>query len=460
MTPVVRSFVSIPAGVVAHAARPLHVLTFARHGDLVLRPRRRRLGARRELGGASTTPSATSTTRSSRSSWRGRWRTLMLAATTAPASDWRSSSPVRRSRSSTSRRSTRRSSPSCGERFDEVARVRQLHPRARTSRPSRRRPPPTSACRETVGVANGTDALVLVLDALGIGPGDEVICPAFTFYATAEAIARVGATPVFADIDPATLNLDPADVAARITPRTKAIMPVHLFGRPAPLGELADSGMPLIEDAAQAFGAPRASRTTGIASTFSFYPDEEPLRARRRRPRRLHATTELAERIRHAALPRLARQEDVRARRLQLAPRRAPGGGAAALPRELDGWNAAAPRGRRALRASSGSASSSSCRPTSPGHVYHLYVVPLARARPHRRRAARGRDRPRDLLRRRRSTCSRRSLPRLRARARCPRPSAPPRENLALPLWAGITRRAAGARRRGRPLRRLGYERR
>src|SRR5438046_8988979 len=86
----------------------------------------------------------------------------------------------------------------------------------------------------TVGVANGTDALVLALDALGIGPGDEVVCPAFTFYATAEAIVRRGATPVFADIDPQTLNLDPDDVGRRITERTTAIMPVHLFGRPAP----------------------------------------------------------------------------------------------------------------------------------------------------------------------------------------------------------------------------------
>jgi len=122
-----------------------------------------------------------------------------------------------------------------------------------------------------VGVANGTDALVLVLEALGIGRGDEVICPAFTFYATAEAIARVGATPVFADIDPVTLNLDPEDVAARITPRTKAIMPVHLFGRPAPLADLLELGLPLIEDAAQAFGAEGVAQT-GICSTFSFFP--------------------------------------------------------------------------------------------------------------------------------------------------------------------------------------------
>lgn len=125
-------------------------------------------------------------------------------------------------------------------------------------------------CGETIGVANGTDAIVLVLDALEIGPGDEVICPSFTFYATAESIARRGATPVFADIDPATLNLDPADVADRITPRTKAIMPVHLFGRPAPLAELAELGLPLIEDAAQAFGAPGIA--SSVASTFSFYP--------------------------------------------------------------------------------------------------------------------------------------------------------------------------------------------
>src|SRR5215208_7442322 len=103
-----------------------------------------------------------------------------------------------------------------------------------------------------------------------IGPGDEVICPAFTFYATAEAIARRGATPVFADIDPATLNVDPEDVAARITARTKALMPVHLFGRPAPLAELAELGLPIVEDAAQAFGAPRIA--TSVASTFSFYP--------------------------------------------------------------------------------------------------------------------------------------------------------------------------------------------
>jgi dTDP-4-amino-4,6-dideoxygalactose transaminase len=123
---------------------------------------------------------------------------------------------------------------------------------------------------EAVGVGNGTDALVLVLNALEIAAGDEVICPAFTFYATAEAIARAGATPVFADIDPLTMNLDVEDVQRKITPRTKALMPVHLFGRPAPIAQLRELGLPIIEDAAQAFGSPEIA--TEIASTFSFYP--------------------------------------------------------------------------------------------------------------------------------------------------------------------------------------------
>jgi len=124
----------------------------------------------------------------------------------------------------------------------------------------------------TVGVANGTDALVIVLDALGIGAGDEVVCPAFTFFATAEAVAQRGATPVFADIDPATLNLDAADVERKLTPRTKAIVAVHLFGRPAAIEELARFGVPVVEDAAQAFGSPGIA--TSRASTFSFFPSK------------------------------------------------------------------------------------------------------------------------------------------------------------------------------------------
>ncbi|HET7352532.1 MAG TPA: DegT/DnrJ/EryC1/StrS family aminotransferase [Gaiellaceae bacterium] len=125
--------------------------------------------------------------------------------------------------------------------------------------------------QRTIGVANGTDAIVLALDALGIGPGDEVICPAFTFYATAESIARRGATPVFADIDPGTLNLDVEDAAARVTDRTRAIIPVHLFGRLMNVRPLLELGIPVVEDAAQAFGAPRVAQV-GAISTFSFFP--------------------------------------------------------------------------------------------------------------------------------------------------------------------------------------------
>src|SRR5881227_3828229 len=99
----------------------------------------------------------------------------------------------------------------------------------------------------SVGVANGTDALVLVLDALGVGPGDEVICPAFTFYATAESIVRRGATPVFAEVDPVTLNLDVEDVAAKVTDRTKAIVPVHLFGRVMDVRPLVELGVDVLE---------------------------------------------------------------------------------------------------------------------------------------------------------------------------------------------------------------------
>jgi dTDP-4-amino-4,6-dideoxygalactose transaminase len=125
---------------------------------------------------------------------------------------------------------------------------------------------------DCVSCANGTDALVLALDALGVGPGDEVICPSFTFFATAEAIARRGATPVFAEIDPVTLNLDPADVAARVTAQTKALVPVHLFGRPAQIDELQAIELPVIEDAAQAFGA--SGIGSSVLSTISFFPSK------------------------------------------------------------------------------------------------------------------------------------------------------------------------------------------
>ena len=133
--------------------------------------------------------------------------------------------------------------------------------------------------RHAIGVSSGTDALLLALMALGIGEGDEVLCPAFTFFATAGSIARSGATPVFVDVDERTFNIDVQDAAARITKRTKAIMPVHLFGQAADMAavkSLADEhGLLVIEDAAQAFGARYCGRSVGSLGhfgAFSFYP--------------------------------------------------------------------------------------------------------------------------------------------------------------------------------------------
>jgi dTDP-4-amino-4,6-dideoxygalactose transaminase len=130
-----------------------------------------------------------------------------------------------------------------------------------------------------VGVANGTDGLTLALRALGIGEGDEVITSPFTFYATAEAIVQAGATPVFVDIQPDTLNLEPRQIVGSVTPRTKAIMPIDLFGLPADADEIAavagEHGVAVVEDACQAWGATYKGRRTGSfgdASVFSFFP--------------------------------------------------------------------------------------------------------------------------------------------------------------------------------------------
>jgi dTDP-4-amino-4,6-dideoxygalactose transaminase len=130
-----------------------------------------------------------------------------------------------------------------------------------------------------IAVNSGTDALLLSLMALGIGAGDEVITPPFTFVATVETVALLGATPVFADIDPTTFNLDPVKVAEKITPRTKAILPVHLFGQMADmtaLTELAEKrGLAIIGDAAQAIGCAHHGKQVGewsLLTTLSFYP--------------------------------------------------------------------------------------------------------------------------------------------------------------------------------------------
>jgi dTDP-3-amino-3,4,6-trideoxy-alpha-D-glucose transaminase len=126
-----------------------------------------------------------------------------------------------------------------------------------------------------IAVANGTDALTIALRALGVGPGDEVVMPSFTFYATAEAAIVAGATPVFCDIDPDTFCVTADTVKAVLTPRTKAIVPVHLFGNVAPVPELRELGVPVVEDAAQAAGASLDGVKAGAladAATFSFFP--------------------------------------------------------------------------------------------------------------------------------------------------------------------------------------------
>jgi dTDP-4-amino-4,6-dideoxygalactose transaminase len=136
-----------------------------------------------------------------------------------------------------------------------------------------------AGCQYALGVASGTDALRLALAALEIGPGDEVITTPFTFVATANTISHAGATPVFVDIDPRTFNLVPEQVEKAVTARTKAIIPVHLFGQPAamePILEVARRhGLKVVEDAAQAIGAEENGHRAGSwgdAGCFSFYP--------------------------------------------------------------------------------------------------------------------------------------------------------------------------------------------
>ncbi|MCB1225605.1 MAG: DegT/DnrJ/EryC1/StrS family aminotransferase [Verrucomicrobiales bacterium] len=132
-----------------------------------------------------------------------------------------------------------------------------------------------------VAVSSGTDALLMALMALEIGPGDEVLCPAFTFFATAGAIHRLGATPVFVDVCPVCFNLDVEDAAAKVTTRTRAIMPVHLFGQSAPMDAVLalsqKHGLAVVEDAAQAIGARyhgRACGAMGDFGTYSFFPSK------------------------------------------------------------------------------------------------------------------------------------------------------------------------------------------
>ncbi|MBD0289712.1 MAG: DegT/DnrJ/EryC1/StrS family aminotransferase [Thermoleophilia bacterium] len=289
----------------------------------------------------------------------------------------------------------------------------------------------------TVGVANGTDAIALVLTALGVGPGDEVLCPAFTFYATVEPIVQRGATPVFCDIDPRTLNLDPEEVATRVTERTKAIVAVHLFGRPAKLDALPLS-VPLVEDAAQAFGArvgERRAGAVGAAATFSFFPTKN-LFALGDGGLVAARDVEVAERVRllrfHGSRDKQtfelvgynSRLDEIQAAALRLF-----------LP-SLDTWNAAR-REAAARYAELGLGELLEVPEDEPGHVYHMYVARtperervVAALREAEIGAAAYYTRPLHLQ------------PALASlgweEGSLPETERAARENVALPLWAGI----------------------
>jgi dTDP-4-amino-4,6-dideoxygalactose transaminase len=231
-----------------------------------------------------------------------------------------------------------------------------------------------------IGVANGTDAITIALRALGVRPGDEVVVPSFTFYASVEATVNAGATPVFCDVDPVTFCLTRETVERAVTDRTKAIVAVDLFGWLPPLDDLRELGLPILEDAAQAHGAERAGRrsgTLGHAATFSFFPSKN-LGALGDGGAIVTSDGELAEvarRLRfHGSTDKVTYTEvgyNSRLDELQAAVLRE------LLP-ELDGWNEARRSAARAY-AERGLAD-------VPGielphfddereHVFHLYVV-------------------------------------------------------------------------------------
>ena len=232
--------------------------------------------------------------------------------------------------------------------------------------------------RHCVGVANGTDALTIALRALGVGPGDEVVCPSFTFYATAEAIANTGARPVFCDVDPATACVTRATVEPAISDRTRAIVPVHLFGNLAPVEEVRELGLPVLEDAAQAAGAGSAG-ALGDAATFSFFPsknlpclgdggaittNDDDVAATARKLR-FHGS---ADKQTFEAVGYNSRLDEVQAAVLRV------------LLKELDGWNearraAAAAYERHGLHELPGIRVLA-----TPGSVHHLFVIAHERA--------------------------------------------------------------------------------
>jgi dTDP-3-amino-3,4,6-trideoxy-alpha-D-glucose transaminase len=232
--------------------------------------------------------------------------------------------------------------------------------------------------RHCVGVANGTEALTIALRALGVRPGDEVVMPSFTFYATAEAAINAGAKPAFCDIDLDTFCVTAETVRPALSSRTKAIVPVHLFGNVAPVPDLREFGLPILEDAAQAAGAALAGVKAGAlgdAATFSFFPsknlpglgdggaiatsDDEV--ADRARTLRFHGSRDKSTFVEVGYNSRL---DSVQAAALRVL-----------LP-ELDGWNA---RRREAAAAYErlGLGEHAALPRATDGaeHVYHLYVV-------------------------------------------------------------------------------------
>src|SRR4051794_10020171 len=213
---------------------------------------------------------------------------------------------------------------------------------------------------------------------MGVRPGSEVIVPSFTFYASVEAILNAGALPVFADVDPATMNVSLATVQAALTDDTAAIMPVPLFGNPAPVDELAGLGVPVLEDAAQAIGARRGGRrvgSLGTAATFSFFPSKnlgalgdggaiatsDSDVAERARRLRFHGSTD---KVTYTDVGYNSRLDEMQAAVLRIL-----------LP-ELDGWNEAR---RAAARAYDEAGIRQYAEPQAVGEqdeaVYHLYVV-------------------------------------------------------------------------------------
>jgi dTDP-4-amino-4,6-dideoxygalactose transaminase len=234
---------------------------------------------------------------------------------------------------------------------------------------------------ECVSMSNGTDALELALRALGVGPGDEVLTAPNSFIATAEAISATGATPTFADVDARTALLDPAEVAKLISPRTKVIIPVHLYGRPAEMVALRKvaGGIPIIEDACQAHGARyqgRRAGSLGDLACFSFYfsknlgaygeagavTTNDPALAERVRMLRDHGSKV---RYEHDVVGRNARMDELQAAILGVKLR------------HLDEWNAR--RRANAAKLSAALADTSLILPMLGGEgieeVFHLYVV-------------------------------------------------------------------------------------